>query len=95
MNNFLHVESVYLPRSANGSGPTYRSASELLPTADASHAWDRPTLAKTVRPPSAHPAMRPSTERRTAAEEFNVGQFLVNRASPSRRHLKQESTSTG
>ena len=82
MNDFLYVESVYLPRSASGSGLALRSASESLPTVDAPHAWDRPTPARTVRPPSAHPAVRPSTERRTDAEEFNVGQFLVDRASP-------------
>ena len=73
MNDFLHVESVYLPRSASRSGPALWSASELLPTADAPHAWDRPTPARTVRPSSAHPAVRPSTERRTGVEEFNVG----------------------
>ena len=82
MNDFLHVESVYLPRSASGSGPALRSASDLLPAADASHAWRSPMLARTVRPPSAHPAVPPSTERRIAAEDFNVGQFLVDRASP-------------
>ena len=95
MNNFLHVESVYLPQSANGSRPALRSASNLLPAADAPHAWNRPTPARTVRPPSAHPAVHPSTERCTVVEDFNVGQFLVDRASPSRRPLKQELTSTG
>ena len=82
MNDFLHVESVYLPWSATGSRPALRSASELLLTADAPHAWDRPTPATTARPPSAHPAVLPSTERRTTAEEFNVSQFLVDKASP-------------
>ena len=82
MNDFLHVESVYLPRSTSGSGPALRSASELLPTADAPHAWRTPMPARTVRPPSAHPAVPPSTERRTVVEDFNVGQFLVDRASP-------------
>ena len=62
MNDFLHVESVYLPRSASGSGPALRSASELLPTANAPHAWDCPTPARTVCPPSAHPAVCLSTE---------------------------------
>ena len=38
MNDFLHVESIYLSRSASESGPTLRSASELLPTANAPHA---------------------------------------------------------
>ena len=73
MNDFLHVESVYLPRSASGSGPALRSTSDLLPAADAPHAWRSPTPARTVRPPSAHPAVPSLTERRTAAEEFNVG----------------------
>ena len=82
MNNFLHVESVYLPQSASGSGSALRSASELLPTVDAPHAWDSPTLARTMHPPSAHLAVPRSTERGTGAEEFNVGQFLVDRASP-------------
>ena len=82
MNDFLHVESVYLPRSASGSGPALRSASDLLPVVDAPHAWCSPTPARTVRPPSAHPIVPPSTERHTAAEDFNVGQFLVDRASP-------------
>ena len=82
MNDFLHVESVYLPRSTSGSGPTLRSASDLLPAADAPHVWDRPTPATTACPLSAHPAVRPSIERRTGAEEFNVGEFLVDRISP-------------
>ena len=38
MNDFLHVESVYLPQSASGSGPALWSASNLLPAADAPHA---------------------------------------------------------
>ena len=81
MNDFLHVESVYLPRSASGSGPALWSVSELLPTADAPHAWDSPTPARTMHPPLAHPVVPPSTERDTGAEEFNVGQFLVDGAS--------------
>ena len=82
MNDFLHVESVYLPRSASGNGPALRSAFDLLPALDAPLAVRSPTPARTVRPPSAHPAMPSSTERRTAAEEFNVSQFLVDIASP-------------
>ena len=82
MNDFLHVESVYLPRRASGSGPTLRSASDLLPALDAPHAVYSPTPARTVSPSSAHPLVPSSTERRTAAEEFNVGQFLVDTASP-------------
>ena len=73
MNDFLHAESIYLTRSASGSGLALRSASDLLSAADAPHAWDRPTPAMTARLPSAHPAVHPSTERRTGAEEFNVG----------------------
>ena len=73
MNDFLHVESVYFLRSASGSGPALWSASELLSTVDAPHAWDRPTPTRTMRLPSTHPALRPSTERRTTTEEFNVG----------------------
>ena len=82
MNDFLHVESVYLPRSATGSGPALRSTSDLLPALDAPHAMHSPTPTRTVSPPSAHPAVPSSTEQRTAAEEFNVGQFLVDTASP-------------
>ena len=96
MNDFLHVESVYLPWSASGSGLALQSASELLPTADAPHAWRSPTPARTVRPPLAHPAVPSSIERRTAVEDFNVGQFLVESLTelpPSSRLLKQESTS--
>ena len=81
MNNFVHVESIYLPRSASGSGPALCSASELLSTLDASHAWDRPTPAKTMRPPSAHPVVPSSTECGIGAEDFNVGEFLVDRTS--------------
>ena len=81
MNDFLHVESVYLPRSASGSRPALRSGSDLLLAADAPHAWNHLTLATTARPPSAHPAVRPSTERRIGTEEFNVGEFLVDRTS--------------
>ena len=33
-------------------------------------------------PPSAHPAVPPSTERGTSAEDFNVSKFLVDRTSP-------------
>ena len=82
MNDFLHVESIYLPRIANGSGPAIQSASDLLPALDAPHAVHSPMLARTVSPPSAHPAVPSSTERRSAAEEFNVGEFLVDTASP-------------
>ena len=82
MNDFLHVESVYLPLSASGSGPALRSASDLLPAFDASHTVRSPTAARTVSPPSTHPAVPSLTERRTVAEEFNVSQFLVDTASP-------------
>ena len=82
MNDFLHVEFVYLPCSASGSGPALRSASDLLPALDAPHVVCSPTPARTVSLPSAHPAVPSSTERRTTTEEFNVGQFLVNTASP-------------
>ena len=82
MNDFLHVESVYLPRSASGSGPALRSASDLLSALDAPHVVHSTTLARTVNPPSAHPAVPLSTERRTTAKEFNVGQFLVDTNSP-------------
>ena len=90
MNDFLHVESVYLPRSASGSGPALRSASDLLPATNAPHAWNHPSPATTARPPSAHPTVRPLTERRTGAEEFNVGKFLVDRTS-----LVQSSSQAG
>ena len=89
----MHVESVYLPRSTSGSAPTLRSAFDLLPVLDAPHAWDSSTPARTMRPPPAHPAVPPSTKRGTSAEEFNVGQFLVDRTSPVESLLKQESTS--
>ena len=82
MNDFLHVESVYLSRSASGSGPALRSASDLLPALDAPDAVRSPMPARTVSPPSAHPAVPSLTKRRTAVEEFNVGQFLVDTASP-------------
>ena len=62
MNNFVHVESVYLPRSASGSGPTLHSASELLPTLDAPPVEDRPTPARTMRPPSTRLAIPSSTK---------------------------------
>ena len=82
MNDFVHVELVYLPQSASGSGPTLCSASELLPTLDAPHAWDRPTPTRTMRPPSAHLVVPPSTKQGTGAEDFNVGEFLVDKTSP-------------
>ena len=82
MNDFLHVESVYLLPSASGSGPALRFASDLLLVANAPHAWRSSTPARIVRPPSTHPAVPSSTERRTTAEDFNVSQFLVDRASP-------------
>ena len=62
MNNFVHVESVYLPRSASRSGPAFRYAFKLLLALDAPHAWDRPTPATTIRPPSAHPEVPLSIE---------------------------------
>ena len=82
MNDFMHVESVYVPRSANGSGPALRFASELLPSLDAPHVGDHPTPARTVRLPSAHPAVPPSTERGIDVEDFNVAEFLVDKTSP-------------
>ena len=82
MNDFLHVESVYLPRSASGSGPALRSAFDLLPALHALQAMRSPMPLRTVSPPSAHPPVPSSTERRIATEEFNVGQFLVDTASP-------------
>ena len=82
MNNFVHVESVYLPQSASGSEPTLRSAFELLPTLDAPHAWDRPTPARTMHPPTAHAAALQLIERGIGVEDFNVGEFLVDRTSP-------------
>ena len=82
MNDFVHVESVYVPRSASGSGLALRSASELLPTLDALHAWECPMLARTMRPPLAHPAVPLSTERGNGGEDFNIGEFLVDRTSP-------------
>ena len=81
VNDFMHVESVYLLQSASGSGPTLRSTSDLLPAVDAQHAWRSPTLVRTMRPPPAHSAVPLLTERGTGAEEFNVGQFLVDRTS--------------
>ena len=89
MNDFVHVESVYLPRSASRSGPALWSASELLPTLDAPHAWDRPTLARTMRPPSAHPAIPPSTERGSGAEDFNVGDRTSLVPSPAETRIDQ------
>ena len=62
MNDFLHVESVYLPRSASGSGLALCSAFDLLPALDAPHVVRSPTPATTARPPSAHSAVHPSTE---------------------------------
>ena len=82
LNDFMHVDSVYLPRSASGSAPALQSASDLLPALDAPHEWDSPTPARTMPPPPAHPAVPPLTERGTGAEEFNVGQFLVDKTSP-------------
>ena len=81
MNDFVHVESIYLAQSASGSRPTLCSASKLLPILDALHAWDNPTPARTMCPPSAHSVVPPSTEQSTGAKEFNVGQFLVNKTS--------------
>ena len=82
LNDFMYVKSVYLPRSTNGSAPALWSTFDLLPALDASHAWDSPTPARTMRPPPAHPIVPPSTEQGTGAGEFNVGQFLVDRTSP-------------
>ena len=78
MNDFMHVESVYLPQSASESGPALRFASELLSSLDAPHVGDRPTPARTMHPPSVHLAIPPSTKQGTGVEDFNVGEFLVN-----------------
>ena len=82
LNDFMHVDSVYLPQSASGSGPALQFASNLLPALDAPQAWDSPTHARTMPPPLAHLAMPPSTKQGTGADEFNVGQFLVDRTFP-------------
>ena len=62
MNNFVHVESVYLPWSASGSGPALRSASKLLPTLDALPVEDYSTPPRTIHLPSARSAVPLSTE---------------------------------
>ena len=82
MNDFVHVDSLYLLRTASGSGPVLCSTTELLPTRDAPSVVECPTLERTMRPPSACPAVPPSIERGIGAEDFNVGKFLVNRTSP-------------
>ena len=61
---------------------------DVLPTLDALHAWDHPTPARTMRPPSTHLAVPPSTERGTGAEDFNVGKFFVNKTSPVSLHAE-------
>ena len=82
MNDFVHVDSLYLPRSASGSDPTLCSAIELLPTHVAPCVQEHPTLARTMRPPSAHLEVPLCTERGTGAKEFNVGEYLIDRTSP-------------
>ena len=82
MNDFVHVDLLYLPQSASGSGPALRSTTELLPTRVALSVQERPMPARTIHPPSACPTVPPSTDRGTSVEEFNVGEYLVDRPSP-------------
>ena len=83
MNDFVHVDLVYLPQSASGSGLALCSASELLSTLDAPHVEDRPMPARTMRPPSTRSEVSPLTERGIGTKDFNVGEFLVDRTSPA------------
>ena len=82
MNDFVHMDSLYLPRSTNGSGPTLCSAIELLSTHVAPSIQERSTPARIMHLPSARPTLPPSTDRGTSAKEFNVGEYLVDRPSP-------------
>ena len=73
MNDFVHVESLYLPRSASGSGIALRSTTKLLPTRVVPSIQEHPTSERTMRLPSARLEIPPSIEGGTGAEEFNVG----------------------
>ena len=57
MNDFVHVDSLYLLQRASGSGPTLRSATKLLPTRVASSIQERPTIERIMHPSSARPGV--------------------------------------
>ena len=75
------VDSLYLLRSASGSGPALRSAIELLPTRVAPLIQEHPMPERTMHPPLAIPAIPPSIQRGTDAEESNVSEYLVDKTS--------------
>ena len=81
MNDFVHVDLLYLPQSTSGSGPTLCSAIELLPTCVVSSVQEHPMPKRTMRPPLACPIVPPSTKQGTGAKEFNVGKYLVDKTS--------------
>ena len=81
MNDFVHVESLYVPLSVSRSGPALCSTSELLPTRDALSVEEHPMPARTMRPLSTRLTIPLSTNRGTGVEDFNVGKYLVDRPS--------------
>ena len=48
MNDFMHVDSLYLPRRASGSGPTLHSATKVLSTYVVPSVQKRPMLERTM-----------------------------------------------
>ena len=68
MNDFVHIDLLYLPRSASGNGFALHCTTELLPIHAAPSVQECPSPARTMHPPSAHPAVPPSTNQCTSAE---------------------------
>ena len=62
MNDFVHVDSLYLLRSASGSGFALHSATELLPTRVAPSVQECPMPERTMHPPSTGSAVPLSTK---------------------------------
>ena len=82
MNDFVHVDLLYLPWRASRSGLTLHSATELLPTRVAPSVQEHPTPEKTMHPHSTRPTVAPSTEPNTRAEDFNVNEYIIDRTFP-------------
>ena len=69
MNDFVHVDSFYLPCELilpsilpRRSGSTLHSTTKLLSTRVAPSIQECPTLERTMRPPSARPTVPPLIE---------------------------------
>ena len=80
MNDFVHVDSLYLPCGASRTSPAVQSTSELLLAYEAPPIYMHPPPERTMRPPSPPPADSPLTQQGAIGNSFNVVQFLVDKS---------------